>query len=62
MNTYVDFRAILKEIEFDRFYLSEVSNSNYRIDYGSRKGLLQFSSVKDAAKKYTYESTDTTNL
>ena len=56
--TYTEFCSLLQGIGFDDFYQNEISNRNYRIDYGSRKGALEFISVKDAAKQYTYDSTD----
>jgi hypothetical protein len=57
-NTYGKFIKLLEELKFSEFYLEEISNRAYRLDYGKQKGIIDFGSIKESSKKYTYNSSE----
>jgi len=56
MNSYNELFSTLDSLNFSEFYLSEISPKTCKVDFGKRKGVLQFTSLKSAAESYTYES------
>lgn len=56
MNSYRDLSEILDSIGFHEFYTEHIQNLNRQVDYGKRKGVKVFDSIRSAAQQYTYES------
>ncbi len=56
MNSYNEMAQILDRLGFSDFYFSQISNVQSQVDFGKRKGKIDFTSIKSAAEQYTYES------
>ncbi len=57
MTSYKELTHILDSIGFSEFYIHSISNLERRVDFGTRKGTIDFLSIKSAAEQYTYEPT-----
>ncbi|NOU49334.1 hypothetical protein HG263_02050 [Pseudoalteromonas sp. JBTF-M23] len=55
MSSYLIMAKTLHDLGFADYYKNSVSGNKCKINYGKRKGVIEFSSIKDAAKKYSYE-------
>jgi len=58
MNSYEDLVQVLNNLGFADFYHDNIHNVQSCVDFGKRKGKIQFSSIKSAAQQYTYDSSD----
>ncbi len=56
MNSYNELAQILDRLSFSDFYFNQISNAQCHVDFGKRKGKIDFTSIKSAAEQYTYES------
>ncbi|MGF1698213.1 hypothetical protein L4C54_21380 [Vibrio lamellibrachiae] len=56
MDSYKELTKILDSTGFREFYTERIQQSVNKVDYGVRKGVKEFQSVKSAAQQYTYES------
>ncbi|RBW67113.1 hypothetical protein DS893_00725 [Vibrionales bacterium C3R12] len=56
MNSYNELAQILDRLSFSDFYFNQISNAYCQVDFGKRKGKIDFTSIKSAAEQYTYES------
>ncbi|MDD2658059.1 MAG: hypothetical protein PHY54_00045 [Methylococcales bacterium] len=55
-NSYNDLANLLKSLDFIKFYNEKIRKRNYVVNYGNRKGKLEFESVISAAEKYNYKA------
>jgi hypothetical protein len=56
INNYKELEGLLDSVEFKDFYINSISNQFFEINYGSKKGILNFLGVKKAAKNYEYDA------
>ena len=56
MNSYNEMAQILDSLGFADFYCKQISYARSQIDFGKRKGKIDFTFIKSAAEQYTYES------
>lgn len=57
-NNYDEFVSELNKINFDTFYLNNISSREYCLDYGVRKGKRTFKNIKEVARQFNYDTDD----
>ena len=56
IQNYDQLEQILDELKFANFYTQQFRSTQYKINYGPRKGIREFSGVEGAGNGYIYES------
>lgn len=55
IESYNQLVDTLDSLDFRDFYINRVQNFNYQINFGARKGILHFDSIRSAAAQYAYD-------